>query len=123
MNPERVVTVAYQYHDPPAFAAGAGTPVGRFANLLLILICFPYFHNSGGLQNDVSICKWEHDMTDAGHPITTATTANIVSPFPYPSVVYICCPKSGNANPQSERRKATAASANPAQRYISNQLM
>lgn len=49
--------------------------------------------------------------TYAGQPITIATTARIVSPFPNPSALYIAGANRGNPKPASDRRHATAASA------------
>lgn len=49
--------------------------------------------------------------TYAGQPITIPSMARIVSPFPYPSFIYIDGANNGNPNPQRDRRKDTAASA------------
>lgn len=50
-------------------------------------------------------------QTYAGQPITMATTARIVSPFPYPSALYIAGANRGNPKPAIDRRHAAAARA------------
>lgn len=49
--------------------------------------------------------------------MTIAITANIVSPFPYPSALYIDGAKRGKPNPAADRRKVTAASATEQSKY------
>jgi hypothetical protein len=49
--------------------------------------------------------------TYAGHPMTNATTAKIVSPFPNPSALYIAGANKGNPKPAIDRKKEAAARA------------
>jgi len=49
--------------------------------------------------------------TYAGQPMTIATTAKIVSPFPNPSASYIAGANKGNPKPASVRKQETAARA------------
>lgn len=51
------------------------------------------------------------EWTYAGTPTAMAKHARIVSPFPYPSALYIAGAKSGKQKPAIERKKARAASA------------
>ena len=50
-------------------------------------------------------------QTHAGQPITIATTARTVSPFPNPSALYIDGANRGNPKPAIDRRQVAAASA------------
>lgn len=49
--------------------------------------------------------------TYAGHPMTNAATAKIVSPFPNPSALYIAGANKGNPKPAIDRKKEAAARA------------
>ena len=49
--------------------------------------------------------------THAGHPTAMANAARMVSPFPYPSALYMGGAKSGKPNPVTDRRKFAAARA------------
>ncbi len=53
------------------------------------------------------LCSGTHE----GHPMTMASTAKIVSPFPYPSFAYIAGANNGNPNAKTERMNVTAANA------------
>lgn len=93
------LTYSCQFHDVKIYSSACKVQdyrddVGFLVYRLFILTALPYFQNKKG----------------AGHPRTMATTARIVSPFPYPSLLYMDGAKRGNPNPARERRHETAAS-------------